>query len=244
MTDLAGLTAATLPARTAAADPAKPLLTWYDDGTGEWVELSGNTFANWVAKTANLLVDGCGLGTGDTALVALPPHWQTAAILVGCWSAGVAVAGDGTADGAVVFAPVDSIGGAVDPSVGDDRFALGFAAMGMPHRGPLPDGWLDYIAEVRPHGDHFRPVAPPRPSDLALGRQTHAQLLERAAERAAEFGIPTAGRVLIDVTKFPDPVDHLLAPWARGASVVLSKDTEATALRRRAESERAGLILS
>jgi uncharacterized protein (TIGR03089 family) len=244
MTDLAGLTAAALPARTAAADPAKPLLTWYDDGTGEWVELSGNTFANWVAKTANLLVDGCGVGAGDTALVALAPHWQTAAILVGCWSAGVAVDLDESTDATVAFAAIGSIGTAVDLSAADDRFALGFAAMGMPHRGVLPDGWLDYIAEMRPHGDHFRPVTPPRPSDLALGGQTHAELLERAAARAAEFGIPSGGRVLIDVTKFPDPVDHLLAPWARGASIVLSNDTEATALRRRSESERAGLILS
>ena len=45
-----------------AGDPARPLLTWYDDGTGERVELSGATLGNWVAKTANLLVDGCGLG--------------------------------------------------------------------------------------------------------------------------------------------------------------------------------------
>jgi uncharacterized protein (TIGR03089 family) len=240
MTDLAGLTAAVLPVRTAAADPAKPLLTWYDDDTGEWVELSGNTFANWVSKTANLLVDGCGLGVGDTALVALPPHWQTAAILVGCWAAGVAVDLDESTDAAVAFA---AVGSPADTSA-DDRFALGFAAMGMPHRGPLPDGWLDYIAEVRPHGDHFRPATPPRPDDVALGGQTHAELLERAAARAAEFGIPTGGRVLVDVTRYPDPVDHLLSPWARGASVVLSKGADETALKRRAESERAGLILS
>ena len=55
-----------------------PRLTWYGPD-GERVELSGRGLDNWVAKTANLLVDGLGLGPGDTATVAVPPHWQTAA---------------------------------------------------------------------------------------------------------------------------------------------------------------------
>ncbi|GAA0898971.1 TIGR03089 family protein [Virgisporangium aurantiacum] len=231
-------TLADLPARTAAADPARPLLTFYDDGTGEWVELSGNTFANWVSKTANLLVDGCGLGPGDTALVAVTPHWQTAAILVGCWAAGVAVETDPDAGADVAFAS-----SAVDTSAGD-RFFLGLAAMGMPYRGDLPTGWVDYIAEVRPHGDHFRPVTPVRPDDLALGGETHAAVLARATARAGELGIPANGRVLVDVSRYPDPVDHLLAPWASAASIVLCKDVDATTLQRRAETERAGLTLS
>jgi uncharacterized protein (TIGR03089 family) len=234
------LTLADLPTRTAAADPARPLLTFYDDGTGEWVELSGNTFANWVSKTANLLVDGCGLGAGDTALVAVTPHWQTAAILVGCWAAGVAVETDPAAAADVAFS---SGSAAIDTRAGD-RFFLGLAAMGMPHRGDLPAGWADYITEVRPHGDHFRPVTPVRPDDPALGGETHAAVLTRATARAGELGVPAGGRVLVDVTRYPDPVDHLLAPWAAAASIVLCKDVDATTLRRRAETERAGLTLS
>src|SRR3954447_24204783 len=81
-----------------AADPARPLLTWYDDTTGERTELSGATLANWVAKTANLLVDGAGLAVGDTATVRLPPHWQTAAILLGCWASGVSITAGSSAD--------------------------------------------------------------------------------------------------------------------------------------------------
>ena len=50
-------------AAAVAADPTRPLLTYYDDATGERTELSGTSLANWVAKTANLLVDRCGLGT-------------------------------------------------------------------------------------------------------------------------------------------------------------------------------------
>src|SRR2546430_5289281 len=78
-------------AAAVAADPTRPLLTWYDDGTGERTELSGATLANWVAKTANLLVDGVGLDPGDRAAALLPPHWQTAAVLLGCWAGGVDV---------------------------------------------------------------------------------------------------------------------------------------------------------
>ena len=79
-------------AAAVAVDPTRPLLTWYDDGTGERTELSGATLANWVAKTANLLVDGAGTQPGDRTVVLLPPHWQTAAVLLGAWSAGLEVA--------------------------------------------------------------------------------------------------------------------------------------------------------
>src|SRR5690242_2919202 len=72
-------------------DAARPLLTYYDDATNERTELSGATLGNWVAKTANMLVDECGVEPGQWAAVGLPPHWQTAAVLLGCWTAGLAV---------------------------------------------------------------------------------------------------------------------------------------------------------
>src|SRR3954469_25165700 len=76
-------------------DPTAPLLTWYDDATGDRTELSGATLDNWVAKTANLLVDGVGLGHGGRVAVLLPPHWQTAAILLGVAAAGLTAELDG-----------------------------------------------------------------------------------------------------------------------------------------------------
>jgi uncharacterized protein (TIGR03089 family) len=229
MSNSSGRTAAALLGDDAGRDPAQPLLTWYDDATGERVELSGLTLANWVAKTANLLVDGCGLGTGDTATVVLPPHWQTAAVLLGCWTAGLSV----DPSGDVVFAatPVES--------AAPDRFLLGLAPMGLPIRGPLPAGWLDYVAEVRGHGDHFRPVVPVPAAGPALAGESHASLLARAVTRAGELGIPPGGRVLIDAGASADPVDWLVAPLAVGASIVLCKDLDETARAGRAEAERA-----
>jgi uncharacterized protein (TIGR03089 family) len=72
--------------------PAAPLITWYDDDTGERVELSATTLDNWVAKTANLLQDEFDVGPGSTVAVVLPVHWQTAVVLLAAWSCGAAVA--------------------------------------------------------------------------------------------------------------------------------------------------------
>lgn len=72
-------------------DGTRPLLTWYDDSAGERIELSVATAANWAAKTANLLVDEHGLGPGDSVPLSPPSHWLTAVVVLGAWTAGVAV---------------------------------------------------------------------------------------------------------------------------------------------------------
>jgi uncharacterized protein (TIGR03089 family) len=75
-------------------DGARPFLTAYDDASGERVELSVATTANWVAKTANFLVEEIGVEPGDSVGVMLPLHWQTAIVLLACWSAGAVVGWD------------------------------------------------------------------------------------------------------------------------------------------------------
>ena len=79
-----------------AANPAGPRITYYDDATGERIELSTATLANWAAKTANLLRDELGAGPGSRVAVLLPAHWQTAAVLFGVWWIGseVVLAGE------------------------------------------------------------------------------------------------------------------------------------------------------
>ncbi|GGK05520.1 hypothetical protein GCM10010123_39250 [Pilimelia anulata] len=217
--------------RVLAGDPALPVLTWYDDATGERVELSGTTLDNWRAKTANLLVDECGLGAGDRAAVALPPHWQTAAVLLGCWSAGLAVGGPG-AD--VIFGTPATAPDA-EPAA-PDRYVLGLAPLGLPMRA-VPAGLTDYVAAVRQQGDHFAgpPVDPAAP---ALDGADHAATCAAARERAAALGIAAGARVLVDAARYPDPRDWLLAPLAAGASVVLCAGPVADDGGRRAAAER------
>lgn len=102
-------TPADLLAGELARDGSRPLLTYYADATSERVELSVATTANWVAKTANFLIDEHGIDSGDLVTVRLPLHWQTAVVLLACWSAGAQVSFD--SDGIVTFTtaavPVD-----------------------------------------------------------------------------------------------------------------------------------------
>ena len=81
------------------ADPVGPRITYYDDATGERIELSAVTLANWAAKTGNLLRDELGAGPASRIAILLPAHWQTAAVLFGVWWIGAeAVLGDSAAD--------------------------------------------------------------------------------------------------------------------------------------------------
>ncbi|GAA5195176.1 TIGR03089 family protein [Rugosimonospora acidiphila] len=212
-------------------DPTRPLLTFYDDATGERTELSGATLSNWVAKTGNLLVDGAALGPGDTALVLLPPHWQTAAVLLGCWSAGLSVRPDGATEEPfdIAFVAADR----TDEVTVGDRYALGLHPFGLPLR-DVPPGYQDYSVEVRGHGDRFAPSAP---------ADDQGPLCARAVQRAATLGIAEGARVLIDASAYPDPVDWLLAPLAARASLVLCGHLDQDRLATRVQSERVSLVV-
>jgi uncharacterized protein (TIGR03089 family) len=78
--------------RQLASDGTRPLFTFYDDATGERVELSIATTANWVAKTAGFLTDEYDVDLGDVVAVDLPLHWQTPVLLLATWAAGGVVA--------------------------------------------------------------------------------------------------------------------------------------------------------
>jgi uncharacterized protein (TIGR03089 family) len=226
-------------------DPTTPLLTWYDDATGDRTELSGATLENWVSKTANMLIDGLGLGVGDNVAVILPPHWQTAAIVLGAAAAGVA------ADLGNEPQPVDAL--FTSPELADraaewatgDRLVTGLLPFAMPLR-ELPPGFVDYVTEVRNYGDHFR-GAPISPDDRALAgpvEMSHLAVLRTATDRAEELGIKAGDRVLIDTRIHPDPADWLFAPLAAGASTVLCANLDPSKTTSRAESEKVTVLLA
>jgi uncharacterized protein (TIGR03089 family) len=207
-------------------DGARPLITFYDLGTGERVELSVATTDNWVAKTANLLQDSLGVQAGARITVDLPLHWQTVVWALACWRAGcvLVVEGDGRTDVAVLRHP--AAGGPQAPEKpaadADDVVALALLPMGVPSPASLPPGVLDYDAEVLGHGDRFTansPVTPDTPAVEVQGATTtHADLLA-AVGTAAE---PATPRLLL--TDPPTGVDALpawLAAIASGGSLVL-----------------------
>ena len=231
-------TPAALLARALAADASGPLITQYDDATGERVELSAITLDNWVAKTANLLQDN-GVPAGARAAVLLPPHWQTAAILLGCWSAGVCVLSAAGGDADVAFAGPDQLEAALATGA-DEVYGLSLAPMAAPLPAP-PSGVTDYATEVRTHGDQFAPyqgVAPDAPAVIGeQGSLSHAQLAEAAVARAGELGVTKDDRLLIDAAAAEAP-EWLLVPLAAGASVVLIRNADPERLADRAGTER------
>lgn len=221
-----------------ATDGPRPALTFYDDATGERTELSAATLANWVAKTANLLVDGLGLGPGSVAAVRLPAHWQTAAVLLGCWSAGLTVdLGDpsgATGHADVAFVTVDPNGTVPQAFVAaDEIYALSLAPMGLPFRPGPPPGTLDYTIEVRAFGDHFAATPPPPDRPALADGTTHGHLATAVSD------LPPGGRVLIDGDAHPDPRYWLVEPLLTGTSVVLCRHLDPAKVDARLAAEHA-----
>lgn len=203
--------------RALAADPAGPRLTYYDDDTGERVELSTTTLANWVAKTTNLLVLECGVGPGSTISLHLPRHWITAVWVLAADAAGATVRHhpDSRADQQDTGRSIDVavIGPDLvdDPPEGDEIFAVSLAPLAAPFVEPLPPLVRDFTVEVRTMPDQLAgPVGPPG----VLGGA--------AEERAAALGLVPADRVvsLGPLEGLADVITQWLAPLAVGASVV------------------------
>lgn len=77
--------------RRAASSGSGPLLTWYDLDQGFRTELSGRTFANWVDKSANLLVSMEAdehPRVANTLLVSHPGHWVGLVWAMATWQLG------------------------------------------------------------------------------------------------------------------------------------------------------------
>jgi hypothetical protein len=73
------------------SSPGRPLVTMYDDATGERVELSVATFDNWVCKLANLFGAEWELERRALVSITMPAHWQSMVMTVAAWTAGLTV---------------------------------------------------------------------------------------------------------------------------------------------------------
>lgn len=158
----ARVTVPELLAAAVASDPGRPRLTWYG-ADGERVELSARVLLNWVAKTANLLVeellDPPAPGRSPVVVLDLPVHWRSAVWGLAAWAVGAhpvdggGDATDATGDPDVVVtsapaaAPAVRRGGA--PLVVVELAALAFSAT------DVPAGALDHNAVVAGYGDHL-----------------------------------------------------------------------------------------
>ncbi|NJC73955.1 AMP-dependent synthetase [Planosporangium thailandense] len=239
------------------AEADQALLTFCDDATGERTELSASALGGWAARTAGLLREGCGLGVGSRAAVLLPPHWQTAAVLLGAWSVGVAVSfrlaataglpvlepgADEPLD--VTFVARDRLDNWLeDVPEAHHRFALGLAPAAAPLSG-VPVGYRDYIAEVRRYPANLPTYALVRRTDPAsVDGTSYREWGSLAREVAESLDLRAGDRLLINAAETEHPVKWLLAPLAVGASVVLCANLAPEAVAARASAERVTRVL-
>jgi len=218
------------------ADPVGPRITYYDDATGERIELSAATLANWAAKTGNLLRDELGAGPGSRIAVLLPAHWQTAAVFFGVWWIGAEVVLDGPAD--LALCTVDRLD-AADAAVADSGGEVAVLSLDPFGRSvpDLPIGVTDYATAVRVHGDQVDPERAPGP---ALAGRAVDEVLAAAQKSAAARGLTASDRIL-STASWTTPealIDAMLAPLASAASLVQVASPDPSALPRRMQTEK------
>ncbi|WP_434993002.1 TIGR03089 family protein [Arthrobacter sp. Ld5] len=217
--------------------PTSPRLVWH--GRDGRIELSGRVFDNWVAKSANLLVDELDAADGTVVAVDLPVHWKSLALVFACWQVGAVVVlpdGDGVPGPSVgTSADADIVltswaGVEVDPPRLLACVALGSLALRWD--GPLPRGAVDFAAEVRSHGDVFLDAADGRasaPLVRAPGRELTA--VDLAGMVALPGGHDQAAAVAEPPTLLLAPGVGLLrtlaaaaAVWERDGALVLVEE--------------------
>ncbi len=191
----------------AISNPAAPLLTYYDQHTGERIELSGTTTANWVAKTSNLLVDDLDAGPGTRIRIGLPTHWLSFVWLLAAWNVGAIVTDH---DAEIGVSGPDLV--AHEPV----KLAASLRPLGGPFETP-PAGFLDLALEVPGHGDHFEAFDPPTADGLALDlagtRLTHADLAREAA--------PEPSRLLVEPGPMSRDARLIVSAMSGGGSLVV-----------------------
>jgi uncharacterized protein (TIGR03089 family) len=228
--------------RALAADPSRPLVTFYDDATGERIELSVKTFDNWVAKTANLLVDGLAAEPGGRVALALPVHWQTAVWLFACWSAGLTALpvdeGEIPGDADIVAAAPGRLAAALATPA--EVVGLSLHAMGAPLE-ECPPGVTDYATEVRAYGDRFQPAV----SEDAPAVELAGETLSGAELVAAGDGTPAGTRVLTTVSYATREglIGGLIGPLGADGSVIICQNLEQNGLDRRLSLEHATAVI-
>jgi len=225
--------------RVTVADPGQPLVTFYDHATGERVELSRITYANWVAKVASLLADEHDLARGDTLRIDLPVHWLGPVVLGAAWTAGLVVSDTDEPD-AVVCGP-DGLDRWAPRAADIPVLACSLLPLGTRFAEPLPDGVHDVGVEVWSQPDAFVPYDPPTPSDPAydLGGETrtHEQLWSAAA--AGDL-LADGGRLLtVANPASPTGLATFAEPLAKGGSLVLVAQAERERLEATYVAERA-----
>ena len=221
-------------ARLLAADPARPLVTFYDDATGERTELSVTTWGTWVAKVSSLLADELEVEHGDRLLVDLPAHWLGTVVLGAAWACGIEVVWEGDAD-AVVTGP-EGLARWAAKADAIPVLATALHPLARPFADGVPAGVHDLGVEVWSQPDVYAAYPAPAEDDVAVTGTTQAELWGSAA--AGEL-LADGGRLLSETNPAsPSGLASLTEPLARSGSLVLVTRVSAERRERIAADER------
>jgi uncharacterized protein (TIGR03089 family) len=223
------------------ADPVGPRITYYDDATGERIELSAVTLANWAAKTGNLLRDELGAGPASRIAILLPAHWQTAAVLFGVWWIGAEAVLEAAGPADLALCTAERLDEADSTVSGGEVAVLSLDPFGRPAP-DLPIGVTDYATAVRVHGDQIVPERHPGPP---LAGRSVDEILADCESSAAARELTGSDRVLSSAlwTRPGELVDGLLSILAVGASLVQVANPDPLLLQRRIETEKVTRVL-
>jgi uncharacterized protein (TIGR03089 family) len=218
--------------------PGRPLITFYDEATGERVELSVTTYANWVAKASALLVEEHELERGDRLRIDLPPHWLSLVFLGAAWNAGLVVT-DAEDPDAVVCGP-DGLARWAAEAAQRPTLACSLRPLGVRFAEPLPTGVHDVGVEVWGQPDGWRPWDPPGADDPATewaGETTTQAQLWAAATGASLSG---GDRLVSEVDPASPPgTASFCEPLVSGGSLILVAHADPDRLEAIAVAERA-----
>lgn len=235
------LTGMDLMAPLLATDPASPRITTYTD-RGR-MELSATTAANWAAKGGNLLTWELGFQPGDVVAVDCPTDWLPAALVLGCWRAGVAVcpvSSPAVRRASALIVTADGHRDAGDPAgftgevllVSTDPFGRGVVESG----GEVPPGLTDLAPELRIQADRYTGPAG-GPDEVLLIRSDGTGV---TGTELRELALTTVGDGVRAVTGPWSDTEGLvtaLLPLFVDGSVVLSDDGTPDRLSHLAEVE-------
>lgn len=208
--------------------PGRPFVTYYDLATGERTELSGTTTANWVAKTANLLVDELDAGPATRVEVALPTHWLRIVWILATWAVGGTLT---DTNGDILVTGPDTV---EQPSPARHRVASALLPFATPFPTP-PVGVIDLGLVLPGQPDAFVPFEAPTDDVLAVDvvdlALTYGELQAAAP--------PSSGRLLLTPGTLERDVTTTLAAAVGGGSIVLVRGGSPADVDRLAGQEQA-----
>lgn len=231
---LAGVLLHDILARRASTDGSGPFLTCYvsaPEARPDRTELSARSFANWVAKTANLLTDEIGLDPGDRVELRLaadhPGHWMTLIWVMAAWQAGLTVTdrnGDVVVDGPRPPASTPTV----------PAYAASLHPLGLGLR-DLPPGWLDFSSAALAQPDDWFGEGPEDADAVAW----EVAGVERSFAELTSV-TPSARRgLVVDPRSAWDAVQECLAaPLLGGGSSVVAIGVDETTRARIAVDEK------